>query len=372
MKIVLLHYHLNPGGVTRVIESQLDILNSSREIEQVILLTGGCPDSFKPANTEILIYPELGYLDECNLGDAEMQNLFRYLTDRLLSALSGNCILHAHNLNLGKNPVLTYVVYNLVKNGVRMLNHCHDFAEDRPANWSWMKKIIERGFDRPLHEVLYPENENCHYAVLNSSDRDRMNLFDLLKENIHLLPNPVVISGKDGEISREEARDRISKKLGLIPGKKIITYPVRVIRRKNIGEMILLSSLFPEKAVFLVTLPPKNPLELPEYVQWKNFCSDEGIDIVFEAGEKTGFEEIILGSDSCITTSVREGFGMAFLEPWIFGGVSPALQLFKSSVQGRILRFFRPEPGRSGGYDKDNALGQRDTGKDLQDESLSR
>jgi len=39
----------------------------------------------------------------------------------------------------------------------------------------------------------------------------------------------------------------------------------------------------------------------------------------FEAGEKFHHEELIGISDFCITTSIQEGFGMAFLEPWMAG-----------------------------------------------------
>ncbi len=52
----------------------------------------------------------------------------------------------------------------------------------------------------------------------------------------------------------------IVTRLGLDPEKKIITYPVRAIRRKNIGEFILLAVLFEGTCQFNITQAPKNPV----------------------------------------------------------------------------------------------------------------
>jgi glycosyltransferase involved in cell wall biosynthesis len=39
--------------------------------------------------------------------------------------------------------------------------------------------------------------------------------------------------------------------------------------------------------------------------------------VCFDAGLNVPFEEIMQASDICITTSVMEGFGMVYLEPWL-------------------------------------------------------
>ena len=57
-------------------------------------------------------------------------------------SLSENAILHCHNPNLGKNPSLTLAVYKLAMEGYPIVNHCHDFPEDRPENLSLLKEII--------------------------------------------------------------------------------------------------------------------------------------------------------------------------------------------------------------------------------------
>jgi glycosyltransferase involved in cell wall biosynthesis len=92
---------------------------------------------------------------------------------------------------------------------------------------------------------------------------------------------------------------------------------VRVIQRKNIGEFILLSVLFENQANFAVTQAPKNPEEIKQYKKWVSFCQEQQIHIIFEAGNKCNFEELLIASDFCITTSYKEGFGMVYLEPWL-------------------------------------------------------
>jgi glycosyltransferase involved in cell wall biosynthesis len=133
-----------------------------------------------------------------------------------------------------------------------------------------------------------------------------------------LLPNPVDYHDRILE-SPNETREHIMNILGLDPEKLIVTYPVRVIRRKNIGEFILLATLFANQANWVVTQPPNNPVEQPDYNKWVAFCSDQNIPVTFEAGHKVDFISLVKHSSFCVTTSVREGFGMVYLEPWLLG-----------------------------------------------------
>jgi hypothetical protein len=77
--------------------------------------------------------------------------------------------------------------------------------------------------------------------------------------------------------------------------------------------------LFADRASWLVTQPPLNPVEVELYQKWVEFCNAEGINVYFEAGKKVNFPELIHASDFCITTSIQEGFGMVFMEPWLMG-----------------------------------------------------
>ena len=316
MQIIIAHSHLNPGGVTRIIESQLESLPEN----DVKVLVGNClrPDDIKDRGAELVVFEPLNYLEYRIYSDEEVNILLTEILHFFEKQLSTGSILHFHNLNLGKNPVVTYAVYLLAKRGVQVFNHAHDFAEDRPANYQFLKEIIEGNFKANLKEVLYPDFSNYHFGALNAFDVNRLVSYGVKQEKIEWLPNPVPYRNPAESEEKEAAKNAVCEALQLDDKKLLVTYPVRVIQRKNIGELILFSVLFADKINFTVTQPPQNPLEIKIYNRWVDFCKKEKIDILFEAGNRVDFEQLLIASDFCITTSYKEGFGMVYLEPWLF------------------------------------------------------
>lgn len=322
MSIIIGHYHLHPGGVTRIIDSQIRSLKQNFPDTEIKVITGHTEDTtkYKKFGIPVLTENNLNYLSTKNLDSDTLSHKLSEIEDFLKSTVKRNDILHFHNINLGKNPLLTFAIYHLAQKGYNVFNHAHDFAEDRPSNMEFNQFIIENHLETNTNEVLYPKNmPNYGYGVINSFDRERLLQFNLGPERIAYLPNPVIIPPEALKLKKSECRKTILRKLHLDEKTNIITYPVRVIRRKNIGEFILLSELFGPDYTFLVTLAPKNPIEIKPYLEWKNFCKSHQISQVhFEVGKEINFHELVKGSDFSITTSYREGFGMAFMEPWLY------------------------------------------------------
>ena len=327
MEIIILHSHLNPGGVTRIIESQVESLKNM----QVKVVVGYCPSPEKltAKGVELIEFAPLNYLENRKYSLEETNQIHDKITGFLQKLISGETILHVHNLNLGKNPVLTYIISQLAKKGVPVFNHAHDFAEDRPVNFQFLKEIIKGNFGEKLNDVLYPDLPNYHFGVLNSFDQKRLEKYRVKKERILWLPNPVTFETKMDTSKKAAYKNEICRALNLEENKLLVTYPVRVIKRKNIGEFILLSVLFKNQAEFVVTQPPKNPVEVELYKKWLDFVRSQKIQVVFEAGNKVSFEKLLIASDFCITTSYQEGFGMVYLEPW----------LLNTPVTGRDINF---------------------------------
>ena len=98
--------------------------------------------------------------------------------------------------------------------------------------------------------------------------------------------------------------------------KKRVLYPIRAIRRKNIGEAILLSLFFNNNETLAITLPPNSPADIKSYAGWKAFVKAKNLNVVFEEGLTHKFSELVLSAKFLITTSITEGFGFSFLEPW--------------------------------------------------------
>ncbi len=319
MQIAIFHYHLNPGGVTRIIESQVAGFKKVYPKAEITVISGHCENPEYYAAMDVALHTDasLNYLIDKDFAPGELENLYQQYYNKLRALLPQGTILHVHNLNLGKNPVLTLVFHRLLQEGYAVMNHAHDFSEDRPVNQAYLEKIIKDEFAEDLKAVLYPKHPNYLVGVLNRFDYERVVKEGVEEERTFLFPNPVYMP-VEKEPQKAVNRARIVEQFKLDDAKKILCYPVRVIRRKNIGELILLSALYPDLQV-LVTLAPRNPVEISPYEKWKVFCEQHALPITFEAGEHAHFIDIINGSDYCITTSVQEGFGMAFLEPWLIG-----------------------------------------------------
>ncbi len=315
MNLYIFHYHLNPGGVTRIIESQVEGLKNSDSINSITVITGGCEDRsfFDRKNVNIVVDDAFNYLTDSE----DIESKYNYIKKRLREICSTDGILHFHNLNLGKNPILTLVVSEMASEGFSVINHAHDFAEDRPTNYKFIEEVFNKLSSKPISEILYPQVSNYHIATLNSHDLHRVKGKYVPDDHCHLLPNPVVFHESSKNYDPIKDRLEICTELDLDAHKLNIVYPVRVIRRKNIGEFILLAILFGDRANWIVTQPPKNPVEIAYYESWKEFCSKSGIKISWEAGQKVDFEKLIRSADACITTSIQEGFGMVYMEPWL-------------------------------------------------------
>jgi glycosyltransferase involved in cell wall biosynthesis len=306
-----------------------------------MLLSGKAPDNdfFEKQGVEVRIKPALNYMEMQDYAIETLEAHKKDLSEFLYQNTHRDSLIHVHNLNLGKNPVLTLALSEMAAKGYRLFNHCHDFAEDRPANFEFLKTIIQTKLGRNLQGVLYPSYPNYLFGTLNDFDRKRIIQQGIPESRITHLPNPVHFEPTTN-YTKAEAKQAICSILQLDNSKKLITYPVRVIRRKNIGELILLSILFEDQAHWLVTQPPKNPVEIVAYQKWKNLCSTLKVPLVFEAGTRVDFEQLLVASDVCISTSVREGFGMVFLEPW----------LLNTPVMGRNIDYVTEDLKKSGVY----------------------
>lgn len=287
MKIAYLHYHLKPGGVTTVIRHQARAVANDCE---TLILSSAVPDNARDFDAPVSSVPLLAYDTEipASFTPAELAGSIQMAIQR---KWPGGCdVLHVHNSTLAKNKHLLDALDILRDQGIRLFVQIHDFAEDgRPEVYS------KRGY-----------TENVHYGVINSRDYHILRHAGLKGEGLHMIPN------------------QVSPLLSTPPrtwnsNGGMVLYPVRGIRRKNIGEALLLSLFLPKNNSLGITLPPNSPKDFHHYGQWKKFVQSHHLDIRFGVGEHAGFQELVQNAPFIITTSVNEGFGFAFLEPWTAG-----------------------------------------------------
>ncbi|MEJ2658652.1 MAG: hypothetical protein P8012_15940 [Desulfobacterales bacterium] len=292
MKIAYIHYHLKPGGVTTVLKQQVDAVS---DICEVLVLAGSLPDSPFPCG--IVHIPGLGY-DIYNQNFQEPENVANAVIEAVHSKWKDGCdLLHIHNPTLNKNKNFLKILNILEKRGFRLFLQIHDFAEDgRPLSYYAEEDYIH----------------DCHYGVINSRDYDILLKSDLNKEGVHKIFNTVKPFSPDR--SRKAKTGAFESTDGV--RKHHVLYPVRAIRRKNIGEAILLSLFFKNNTPLVITLPPNSPADIKSYEDWKMFVIENNLNVVFEAGLIHEFSDLVLSADFFITTSIGEGFGFSFLEPW--------------------------------------------------------
>ena len=310
MQVVIVHYHLHPGGVTGIIEAQIAVLQKYHPETEITLAVGDASGRSYPG-VALREIPELNYLPP----DADIDTCFEAI-DGFFRGLPPSTVVHIHNLNLGKNPVLTMAAYLAGKRGTGILNHNHDFAEDREIDFHRLEQVITRHFAYRLQAVMYPPWINCRFATINRADMERLRHNGISADRIYYLPNPV----RTPELEpNRQAAAKLRHELGVGDQQKLLVYPVRPIRRKNLGEFIFLVALHHDRAVGAVTLAPLNPAEKPAYQAWREFTEANALPIRYEIGAAAGLATVMTAADLCVSTSTLEGFGMTFTEPWLYG-----------------------------------------------------
>lgn len=301
MRVAVVHYHLKPGGVTRIVESAAEAL-ASYGVE-LCAISGETYMGDTDLKTGVV--SGLGYTtDESEYIDPKY--LLHELKAEAKRLLGGEPDLwHIHNHSLGKNAVMADVVGLLVRGETPVLLQIHDFAEDgRPANY----QLIGEGIAD--WKNLYPYGPRVHTTVLNRRDASFLRGAGMPAECLHLLPNPVSVPAMpEGEPLVIDGMERL------------FLYPTRAIRRKNMGEFLFWAALAREGETFATTLAPANPTARPVYERWMAFAKEQRLPAVFELAQAVdlSFPEVMAAAETVITTSVGEGFGMAFLEPFLFG-----------------------------------------------------
>jgi hypothetical protein len=208
---------------------------------------------------------------------------------------------HFHNHALGKSRVLADAVAELAESGERVVLQLHDLVEDgRSGNYARLAGCLR----------LYPVGPRIRYLFVNSREMRRFDQAGMPVANRRFLPNVVVSNPSPMGADAKKTADRW------------VVYPVRGIRRKNLGELVLLAALAPAGVKFAVTAAPVAADALEIHDAWRAFAAEMGLPVEFAvvdrlapaAGEDSSLEAWLANASQWVTTSVAEGFGFAFLD----------------------------------------------------------
>jgi hypothetical protein len=294
LNLVYVHYHLKPGGVTTVLRHQVQSLPSGTP---ALVLSGEPPSTAFPA--PVAVIEGLGYdgTPGTEKQPVAVAQSIAQTIDRHFNGSEKDTLLHIHNPTLAKNTKFLDIIRHLQKMGYPLLLQIHDFAEDgRPSAY--------------FRDADYPAD--CHYCVINQRDYGLLAASGLVSEGLHYLPNCVPNDQEHGQGDDQ---------------RNFVLYPVRAIRRKNIGEALLLSLFLPADCQIYITLPPNSPADFPSYRFWQHLTQDRRLPIRFEMGLRKNFQDLLRQARHVVSTSIAEGFGFTFLEPWVAG----------KNLEGRLL-----------------------------------
>ena len=280
MKIAFIHYHLKTGGVTTVLKQQIKAIQNSCD---TLVLNGSDQKSSFPVNTVFI--PGLGY-DRSSRIKQKPHKVAELILSSIFAKFGSKCdVLNVHNPTLAKNADFLKILKELQLRNSNLFLQIHDFAED----------------GRPDVYFSDPYLTDSHYGVINSRDYNILLKAGLNKQGLHKIPNMV---------------EPFTLNNGIEYTDNTVLYPIRAIRRKNIGEAILLSLFFKHNERLSITLPPNSPADLKSYTGWIDFVKNKNLNVEFESGLNNDFSRLVLSSRFLITTSISEGFGFSFIEPW--------------------------------------------------------
>jgi hypothetical protein len=278
------------------------------------------------------------------------------MAEILVEKLADMDIIMIENLGIGIHPAVTYAFslyteYSFTREDKKFIYRFHDFAQQRPVNFRNVRKFYHPRFGivPHWHSILYPAYPNIKYIAINRYDRQRLIEHGIEEGNIYYIPNSVDRSIIPSDERSGELRKKIIEGERLDPSVRFLLYPVRCVRRKNVEEAIFLTQFFnclaegrtskktslPRgKFHLLVSVRPKEgddaeyAKHLIEFVKEQNLPVTIGLDD-FVALEREldpqdpakirryGIGDLYRASDLVITTSILEGFGFVYIEPWI-------------------------------------------------------
>ena len=335
VSVSIIHHHLDPGGVTQVVELGVKALSAHLpDLDEVRLVAGRSGGAEALAerlkeecsrlgvSVSLTIIGEIDYLpinsDKTRNADVAVAAIKR----QLLRSCTGS-VWMVHNYHLGKNPLFTRALLEIAEEEPyeRICFYIHDFPESsRYENLSFLQELVP---DSP-----YPTGPNVRYLVINSRDLKYLTGAGIPESAVFLLNNPVPeenLPVGDTALMRPKLEKCIGNEFPAYnPEAPLGVYPVRTIRRKNVLEMGMICAVSPEPVNLVVTLPGTSQTE-KKYSEYVSEAFSEGlIPGIWGAGlrlDEAGitFPQFLSMADLICSSSVQEGFGYLFINAVAWG-----------------------------------------------------
>lgn len=329
MRLIIVHYHLRPGGIRRIIELATPHLlrQLGGAVERVVLATGEARDrkwngffGKHLGDTPVEFFTERGfsYLSEQRTTAKTLTRRIRRALDRLLAgATAQNTIVWAHNLGIARNLLLTRELTRACeRRGVTLVAHHHDWwFDNRWLRWPEMRRFGTRTLSAAAGTVL-PAANRVRHLTINHADAQVLQRH--LGQRVAWLPNLTERAGAPKPQRTRAARDWLQAKLR-DHGAPVWILPCRLLRRKNVAEALLLARWLRPEA-WLVTTGGVSSTDEQPYTRKLEAAARQhhwrlrlGV-LAGDEARKPSVAELLAASECVMLTSIQEGFGLPYLE----------------------------------------------------------
>jgi len=307
-----------------VIETGLPALVKALRFSRVLILTGeDAPDDWTLRlarglpKTEIKVHaePAFGYLSELRASPTSLRRRIAKTLSEVIPAEPGNTtLIWHHNPALGRNLLVNEGLISFIRRtGVRLIAHHHDFwVENRWTRWAEMRGAGFPSLSRVAEVTFFSGTSAAHATI---SQRDRSMLSAALPTT-GWLPNPV----KSQKLPMSPARKWLTKWLG--DEAPVWILPTRLLRRKNVGEAILLTRWFRPDGWMIAAGGPSSKAE-ESYTRRVADAARRGnwrvrFDMRGQPGKTPPIHDLMRCAEAVLLTSIQEGFGLALIEAAAF------------------------------------------------------
>jgi glycosyltransferase involved in cell wall biosynthesis len=330
--LVVVHYHLRPGGVRRIIELALPHIaqTTPNPLAAIVLATGEKPEndwcetvtrSLPRTPVRFFCEPAFRYLSEQRSSPEVIRRRVRSALEKLAEAFSPvETLFWAQNLALGRNLILSDELAKLsARSGLALLSHHHDlWFENRWARWTEMRACGFRSLAAVARASFAAKARVCHVTI---NRLDYAVLSKHLGSQAKCLPNLSERGGRPSRARVRAARDWLKSHLG--DDCPAWIFPTRFLRRKNLAEAVLLTRwLCPEG--WFVTTAGVSSREERHYAQRLESTALRGkwktrFRVLDSNNSAPPIGDIVMASEVMLLTSAQEGFGLPYLEAAVFG-----------------------------------------------------
>jgi glycosyltransferase involved in cell wall biosynthesis len=329
VKLIVVHYHLRPGGIRRIIETATPHLVKAlggRKVS-VVVAVGETSDrrwmkqfssQFEPGQVTFFEDRSFMYLSETRRAPKTITREMRLAMARLLhDADPQSTLVWAHNLGIARNLILTRELGSAcARHHIPLMAHHHDWwFDNRWLRWPEMRKFGIRNL-RQAARTVFPTEGKVRHLAINHADANV--LHHHFPNRSGWLPNLTERMTRPTRERMETARRWLETQFE-DQGAPVWILPCRLLRRKNLAEALLLTRWLRPDA-WLVTTGGASSADEQYYFKTLNRVAQRHgwrfRPALLQGGEtgKPTVPELLSVCETVMLTSIQEGFGLPYLE----------------------------------------------------------